>query len=219
LGEDSLISSLFEEHEHSLLAVRHGETTWSAEGRFTTHTDVPLTEAGWNEAARMASALSGVNVDFAFTSPLRRAWETAQIALSQARLAHGPDIDDRLREAPAGPFEGMVLASLRSGEDQLSRAYRAYDSDSKPLVPPGAEHPAVTAARLNEFLEEVEDHPGSYIVFTHGKVLRIMLCLLTSISPLCHARFRVPTGCAIGAIRVGGTWRVIDPQIRLTAIR
>ncbi|HEX8689712.1 MAG TPA: histidine phosphatase family protein [Solirubrobacterales bacterium] len=200
-----------------LLAVRHGETTWSAEGRFTTDTDVPLTQAGWAQAEEMASVLAGLPVDFAYTSPLGRARKTAEVALSQAAIAHGPDIDDRLREAPAGPFEGHVLSSLRTGQDQLARAYQAYDAEADPSVPPGAEHPAVTARRLDDFLGLVERRPGRYVAFSHGKALRIMLCLLKGVSPLCHAQFRVPTGCAIGAIRTDGNWRIVDSQLRLAA--
>lgn len=73
----------------------------------------------------------------------------------------------------------------------------------------------VTAERIGDFLETIEGHPGRYVVFSHGKALRIMLCLLRGLSPLWNSRFRVPTGCAITAVRREGQWLVVDESLPL----
>jgi len=60
--------------------VRHGETEWSLSGQHTGVTDVPLTAQGEGEARALGARLSGLTFDAVFTSPLQRAWRTAEIA-------------------------------------------------------------------------------------------------------------------------------------------
>ena len=73
-----------------LILIRHGETVWNLERRFTTRTDVELSDAGLEQARRAAEALAAVSIDRIYSSPLRRALRTAEmIAARQARNLPG----------------------------------------------------------------------------------------------------------------------------------
>ena len=94
------------------MLMRHGETVWNAEHRFTTRTDVELSAAGLEQAAEAARALSAVGIDRVFASPLSRARRTAEL-IAAAQATDCPVlVDERLTEIDAGPFEGMTSAEI-----------------------------------------------------------------------------------------------------------
>jgi probable phosphoglycerate mutase len=95
--------------ERQIWLVRHGETEWSANGRHTSRTDVPLTPAGREQARKLGGRLAGHPFALVLTSPRSRAAETA-------RLAGFPDaiVDDDLREWEYGAFEGLTTAQIRA---------------------------------------------------------------------------------------------------------
>ena len=96
-----------------LLLIRHGETLWNAEWRFTTHSDVPLSEVGLEQASAAASALAATEIDRIYSSPMQRARVTAETIA--ARQPGRPMVvaDDRLIEMDGGPFEGMTGDQVR----------------------------------------------------------------------------------------------------------
>src|SRR5689334_1232752 len=118
-----------------LALVRHGQSQWNLENRFTGWTDVPLTEAGRREAERAGELLHDIAVDRAFTSALRRAQETLAIVL---RVLHQEDVpnvrDAALNERDYGDLTGMNKdeAAARFGADQVHRWRRSWD-----VRPPG----------------------------------------------------------------------------------
>ena len=99
------------ERRPQVVLVRHGETEWSASGRHTGTTDVPLTDQG----RRQAEALGGCLKDWSFVlvlaSPLRRAAETCRLA----GLAASMEARDDLREWDYGEYEGRTTADIRTG--------------------------------------------------------------------------------------------------------
>jgi 2,3-bisphosphoglycerate-dependent phosphoglycerate mutase len=128
----------------SLVLVRHGQSQWNLENRFTGWVNVDLTAQGETEARRAGELLAaaGVKVDRAFTSVLTRAVRTTQIALEAAGQESTPTVRDwRLNERHYGGLTGLDKAetAARHGEEQVKIWRRSYDIPPPPLAP-GGEH-------------------------------------------------------------------------------
>jgi uncharacterized phosphatase len=146
-----------------LYLVRHGETDWNRERRIQGSTDIPLNEVGREQAARAGALLSRRHWDGIASSPLARAYETAQIIGAELGLADIEILED-LVERAYGEAEGLVdseLAARFPGETEV----------------PGRETREQVAARvLPSLIALAERHPGSnLIVATHGAVIRTVM--------------------------------------------
>jgi broad specificity phosphatase PhoE len=154
---------------HEVWLVRHGETDWAREGRHTGRTDVPLTDAGHEQARALGRRLSGHSFALVISSPMARAAETA-------RLAGFPDpqTDPDLREWDYGALEGRRTPEIR--ED-----YPGWSIWDGPW-PNGEtiEHIAGRADRLVERLRAIE---GDVLVFAHGHVLRVFAARWLGLPP------------------------------------
>lgn len=122
----------------TLLLLRHGESTWNAENRFTGWVDVPLSERGAAEARRGGELLAAVEPapDVVHTSLLRRAVHTAEIALGVAGRSWIPVRRSwRLNERHYGALQGKDKAAIRAefGDEQFLRWRRSYDVPPPPL--------------------------------------------------------------------------------------
>lgn len=178
--------------EHCLLLVRHGQTQLNAEHRLATHTDVPLTRTGLEQAARLADSLAGAAFDRAYSSPLQRAAATAEVALDRARTASACILDTRLAEPSAGPFEGMRFADLEHGRDlALTSAYARYVDEADPVFPSGAEPLERSTARARGFLDEIEATPGRYFAASHGAMIRLLISDFLGLDPRRYTRLKL----------------------------
>lgn len=140
-----------------LILVRHGQTTWNAEGRYQGHTDTALAAAGIAEARSLASRLRGAGVSVVLSSPLQRARATAGVI---ARLV-GPvpcRVDERLLEIGFGEWEGLTQAEVKSRWPSLLRDWkRAPES----VRFPGGECLLDVWRRLRDFLHNPPWSGGS----------------------------------------------------------
>jgi broad specificity phosphatase PhoE len=158
-----------------LILIRHGETVWNAERRFTTRSDVELSDAGLAQAAAAARALESETIDRIYTSPLQRAARTAGIIAGAQRAACPVTADDRLVEIDAGPFEGKTSEELEAGT--LAAAFAAWHTDdAEPVFPDGAEPFADALRRASAFLHEHAGEPGTTLIVTHGSLARLIVC-------------------------------------------
>jgi len=132
---------------HRLVLLRHGESDWNRENRFTGWTDVDLSARGIEEA-RVAGRLlraEGFAFDLAFTSVLRRAIRTLWLALDELELMWIPvEIDWRLNERHYGALQGLNKAetAARFGEPQVLAWRRSYDTRPPALDPSDPRHAA-----------------------------------------------------------------------------
>jgi 2,3-bisphosphoglycerate-dependent phosphoglycerate mutase len=131
----------------TLVLLRHGESTWNKENRFTGWTDVDLTETGRAEAARAGDLMrqGGYIFDVVYTSVLTRAIRTMFIALDQMKLLWIPVVKSwRLNERHYGALQSLNKAetAARHGEAQVKVWRRSYDVPPPPLTRDDERHPS-----------------------------------------------------------------------------
>ncbi|WP_455241624.1 2,3-bisphosphoglycerate-dependent phosphoglycerate mutase, partial [Petrachloros mirabilis] len=135
-----------------LVLLRHGESQWNLENRFTGWVDVPLSPRGVQEAKTAGEKLRGFTFNRAFTSVLTRANETLRLALETIGQAGIPvEKDKALNERMYGELQGLNKAETakKYGDDQVKIWRRSYD-----VAPPGGESLKDTAARVLPYYEE-----------------------------------------------------------------
>ncbi|MFI5426192.1 histidine phosphatase family protein [Aeromicrobium sp. UC242_57] len=147
-------------HEDQLWLVRHGETEWSASGRHTSTTDLPLTEAGEAGARALVGALAGVEFAQVLTSPRQRARRTAELA----GFGHA-QTDGDLAEWDYGDYEGLTTP-------QIQETVPGWTIWSHPS--PGGESATEVAARLDRIVAKARAVDGKTLVFAHGHSLRAL---------------------------------------------
>ncbi len=145
----------------TIVLVRHGATEWSASGQHTSHTDVPLTDAGRRDAERLGSRLAGHDFALVLTSPMSRARETAALA----GLGERAEIDDDLREFDYGDYDGRTTAEIREERP----GWEVWRDDS-----PGGETPAQVGVRADRAIERALAAGGDVALFAHGHLLRVL---------------------------------------------
>ncbi|MCW2768897.1 MAG: histidine phosphatase family protein [Aeromicrobium sp.] len=146
--------------EDQLWLVRHGETEWSASGRHTSTTDLPLTGAGEAAARTLAGPLADVDFAQVLTSPRQRARHTAE-------LAGFPDaeVDEDLAEWAYGEYEGLTTVEIR----RTVPDWTVWTSPS-----PGGESAGQVAERLDRVVARTVAADGRTLVFAHGHSLRAL---------------------------------------------
>jgi 2,3-bisphosphoglycerate-dependent phosphoglycerate mutase len=184
-----------------LVLLRHGESQWNKENRFTGFTDVDISENGEREAAQAGERLAaaGIKFDKVFTSTLKRANRTAEIALKncgQDALLKTMVRHDDLRERDYGDLTGQNKdeARARFGEDQVHIWRRSYD-----IPPPGGESlKDVVENRVRPYYtKEVKpllDKGQNILIAAHGNSLRAMLIILGQNTPENINSAEMPTG-------------------------
>ncbi len=160
----------------TLVLLRHGESQWNLENRFTGWVDVPLTEKGKAEARRAGERLkeTGLGFDRCFTSELQRAQETLRIVLEVLGTPALPITRDQaLNERHYGDLQGLDKAETakKYGEEQVHVWRRSYD-----VPPPGGESLKDTAARTLPYFESnvipALSRGENVLVAAHGNSLR-----------------------------------------------
>ena len=149
-----------------LVLVRHGQSTWNADGLLQGQADPPLSELGRAEAAALAPVLRGFPPDRVIASDLLRARETAALAGYPS-----PRLDSRWREVGVGEWQGRPLSELPPGSEPSWRG--------GPLVPPGGEAWEAMAERVAAAVYELRASGGSWLVVCHGGSVRAAVAALT----------------------------------------
>lgn len=168
-----------------LVLVRHGQSQWNLENRFTGWVDVPITPLGENEAHRAGKELKGIKFDVAFTSELKRAQQTLGIILEEIGQKDLPVKKDKaLNERHYGDLQGLDKAETakKYGDAQVHIWRRSFD-----VQPPNGESLKDTAARTlpyfdAEILPQVKNGKN-VLVSAHGNSLRAILMELEKLTP------------------------------------
>jgi 2,3-bisphosphoglycerate-dependent phosphoglycerate mutase len=205
-----------------LVLLRHGESAWNLENRFTGWTDVDLTARGVQEAKDAARLLAeeGLTFDFAFTSVLKRAIRTLNLVLEDMDLLWIPvERSWKLNERHYGALQGLNKSetAARYGEAQVKVWRRSYGTPPPPLTPDDPRHPSrdrryaqvQEALPLTESLKETVDRMVPYwetaiaprvrrgervIVAAHGNSLRALVKHLDQVPESEIVELNIPTG-------------------------
>lgn len=153
-----------------LWLARHGETDWSAAGRHTGRTDLPLSPAGEAAAEVLAGALAGRAFGRVLVSPLRRALETCRLA----GFADRAEVVDDLREWDYGEDEGRTTAEIRADRP----GWTLWRDGC-----PGGESAAGVGARADRVIALVRATDGDVLAFGHGHLLRVLAARWVGLPP------------------------------------
>ena len=193
----------------TLVLIRHGQSQWNLENRFTGWVDVPLTDAGREEARRGAALLRGCRFDRAFTSALQRAQDTLRIVLEAIGR---PDIaverDPALNERHYGALQGLNKAETakKYGEEQVKIWRRSYDvpppNDKTGWNPDGlSESLKDTAARTLPYFRSkilpLVQEGQTILVVAHGNSLRSIVMELDHLTKAQVLELNIATGAPI----------------------
>ena len=160
---------------------RHGETAWSISGQHTGLTDLPLTEHGESNARLLGKRLSGITFEKVYTSPLRRAIRTCELAGFGSSSA----IDTDLVEWNYGKYEGR-----RTSDILAERPGWLLFRDGCP----DGESPGQVTARVARIVQRVREVPGNVLLFSSAHLLRVLAVNWLGLETLQARAFVLSTG-------------------------
>ena len=169
--------------EMELWLVRHGETEWSAAGRHTSRTDIPLTELGRRRAAVLGKYLAGTKFAAVLRSPMLRAKQTCEIA----GFGDVAVVDDGLKEWDYGVYEGRTSKDIQA-------EIPGWSVWTSPIV--GGETVEQVGARADAVLARVTPllAGGDVALVGHGHSLRVLTARWLGLEPAACRLFRLDTG-------------------------
>jgi 2,3-bisphosphoglycerate-dependent phosphoglycerate mutase len=194
-----------------LILLRHGESQWNLENRFTGWVDVPLSPRGIQEAKDAGEKLRSFTFDRAFTSVLARATETLRLVLETIGQTGIPiEKDKALNERMYGELQGLNKAETvkKYGEAQVKIWRRSYD-----VPPPGGESLKDTAERVLPYYEQTIKpyvlKGDTILVAAHGNSLRALIMELEQLSREQVLELNIPTGAPL-LYELDKTGKVVD---------
>jgi 2,3-bisphosphoglycerate-dependent phosphoglycerate mutase len=197
-----------------IVLLRHGESQWNLENRFTGWVDIPLTDKGRAEARHAGELLRHVPFDRAFTSVLIRAIESLEIALAAAgQLAVPVEKDAALNERMYGDLQGLNKeeTAKKFGAEQVHIWRRSYD-----VCPPNGESLKDTAARTLPYFHSKILPLGSagknILVCAHGNSLRAIVMELDQLTKEEVLELNIATGVPI-VYEIGAAGEVWNKKI------
>jgi 2,3-bisphosphoglycerate-dependent phosphoglycerate mutase len=181
----------------TLVLIRHGQSLWNAENRFTGWTDIDLSKKGENEAREAGKKLEDVAFDVVHTSALMRAQRTAEIIIKHNKISQNiPTFkDERLNERHYGSLQGLnkTETAEKYGAEQVHIWRRSFD-----ISPPDGESLKMTAERtLPYFKDDVVKHLNegkNVLISAHGNSLRSIVMYIENISKEDIVKLEIQTG-------------------------
>ena len=206
---------------NKLILLRHGQSQWNLENRFTGWKDVSLTDLGKKEAIRSGRLLKKHNIliDIVFCSVLRRAIETAKLAIAQTDLDQLWDKenelimfkDKALNERNYGELVGLNKQETadKFGKDQVHIWRRSYD-----VPPPGGESLKEVVLRVQPYFENIIEpeinNNKNILIAAHGNSLRAVMIRMGLYQPEEISNIEIPTGSPFVINYVNG--KIIDSE-------
>ena len=190
---------------NSLILLRHGQSQWNLENRFTGWQDVPLTNKGIEEAKKAGLLMkkNNIKIDIIFSSLLQRANKTAELAINEMHLDHFwkdneliMSKDQNLNERDYGDLVGLNKeeTAKKFGKEQVHIWRRSYD-----ISPPGGESLKNVVERVEPyFVKFIKPHLSNeknILIVAHGNSLRASMIHVGLYKPEEISKIELPTGC------------------------
>lgn len=179
-----------------LILLRHGQSLWNLENKFTGWVDVDISELGEQEAKNAGTILADLPIDVVFTSVLTRAKRTASIALEVANKSNLPTFEDQaLNERHYGDLQGLNKEETAKihGDEQVHIWRRSYD-----IPPPNGESLQMTQERvLPYFQSQIQpylEQGKNVLVVAHGNSLRALVATIEHLNKEQILALNIPTG-------------------------
>ena len=180
-----------------LVLIRHGQSLWNAENRFTGWTDIDLSKKGENEAEEAGKKLENITFDVVHTSALMRAQRTAEIIIQHNKISKDAPTykDERLNERHYGSLQGLnkTETAEKYGAEQVHIWRRSFD-----ISPPDGESLKTTAERtLPYFKDDIVKHLDegkNILISAHGNSLRAIVMYIENISKDDIVKLEIQTG-------------------------
>jgi broad specificity phosphatase PhoE len=165
-----------------LILIRHGETLWNRENRIQGHADIELSDHGRTQIQKLAHSLKEERINAIYSSPLKRAYETAQAI---ARL-HDMDIkiEQNLRELNHGDFESLTIQELQEKHDLF---VKQWIEDPASVVMPNGESLSQVDTRVWKVIRNIMEISKDALVVSHGMAIMTILCRIQN-QPLSQGR-------------------------------
>jgi broad specificity phosphatase PhoE len=179
---------------------RHGETAWSRTGQHTGLTDLPLTEQGERNSRRLGERLKGLTFAKVFTSPLRRAMRTSELA----GFGSVAEIDPDIVEWDYGDYDGRTTAEIRAERPDWSLFRDGC---------PGGESPLQIAARAERVARRLRTEPEDVLLFSSRHFMQALAARWIGVEPVAIAESLMLSTSSLSAL--GYIDSLSQPAIRL----
>lgn len=172
-----------------LILIRHGETDWNIEGRYQGQADPPINAKGREQALQLARSMRGVEIELLYSSPLRRALETAEILAAQLDLPI--EIDARLQEIHQGDWQTRLRREIQALYPEL---FRRWESEPWQVSPPGGESLEQVQHRVHAAVDEIlrRRHEQPVVLVSHRIPLVLLKLRYQDLDPDCVRTLHVP---------------------------
>ncbi len=183
-----------------IILVRHGRTVWNEEGRYQGKIDIPLSQAGKEQARKVGEALKDIPIKAIYSSPLSRCLDTAK----EIAKHHGIDVKvrDGLKEIDHGKWEGMLASEVEREYPKLLRLWRLKPSEVK--MPGGESLAEVYERVVKEFNSIISEHgdEDNIVIVGHDATNKVLMCHLLGLSLDNFWTFK-QANCGISVVELG----------------
>ncbi len=157
-----------------IILVRHGETEWNIKEVFRGRIDIGLNEAGLKQAELLAQYLSDVKIDAIYTSPLKRAFTTAEMIARYHKL--DVEVDPGLIDFDFGEWQGLTRQEVRDRYPELYAVWISHPDQAK--MPAGESLDEVRIRAMSVIEKVIAKYKGNVVLVSHRVVSKVLICSL-----------------------------------------
>jgi broad specificity phosphatase PhoE len=163
-----------------LILIRHGETEWNVEGRYQGQADPPLNENGIQQAHALANKISSIHLDIIYSSPLKRARQTAEILIEYLEIPL--ILESRFMEIDQGEWQTKLRSEIESSYPDL---FRRWETVPWEVTPPNGEHLTQVQERvINAVKDIINRHPVQSVgILSHRIPIALMKLNFQKLDP------------------------------------